>query len=397
MLTLQRLNPLTDPSWDAHLSTFPEATLFHSSAWTRVLCDTYHYDPTYLLLGSSTPSTLDPLDPPRALLPLMGISSWLTGRRGVSLPFTDECAPLASDPAALAPLIAAARTHAHSQGWKYLEFRGGQAHFSRQPAWQPATSFWSHHLPLSPDEPALLARFESSTRRAIRKAEQQNLEIETSTSRVAMEAFYRLVCLTRQRHGLPPQPWLFFENLQKHLLAPGKGCIILARTGQSARDLSPQSTQRSNPSAQSDPPSVPSVPSPCPPCPPAGPVGSPIAGAIYLHSGKTVHYKYGASDDTQQHLRANNLVMWRAITWHAQRGFTSLDFGRTSLYNEGLRRFKLGWGTTESRLDYTRLDPATGRYLSCPDRATGWHSHLFRRVPPSLSRFLGRLLYRHVA
>ena len=31
------------------------------------------------------------------LLPLMEVDSWLTGRRGISLPFTDECEPLYPD------------------------------------------------------------------------------------------------------------------------------------------------------------------------------------------------------------------------------------------------------------------------------------------------------------
>jgi len=122
----------------------------------------------------------------------------------------------------------------------------------------------------------------------------------------------------------------------------------------------------------------------------------PIAAAVYLHSGRLAHYKYGASDETYQHLRANNLVMWHAIQWHAERGFTALDFGRTSLSNEGLRRFKLGWGTEESRLDYFKLDLRTGAFLTAPDRASGCHTRVFRILPLPFSRLVGRLLYRHI-
>ena len=37
-------------------------------------------------------------------------------------------------------------------------------------------------------------------------------------------------------------------------------------------------------------------------------------------------YKYGASDERHQNLRANNRVMWEAIRRHAADGFAILDF-----------------------------------------------------------------------
>jgi len=35
-----------------------------------------------------------------------------------------------------------------------------------------------------------------------------------------------------------------------------------------------------------------------------------VAGAIFFHSGGQAIYKFGASDETFQHFRGNNLVMW---------------------------------------------------------------------------------------
>lgn len=312
-----------------------------------------------------------PPTPPAAVLPLMDIRSWLTGRRGISLPFTDEVAPLAPDFDTFSALLDAARVHGSRSGWKTLEFRGAQSWFAQLPNHQPSTSYWLHRLelnpsaglrpppsglPLSSSNHPLFDRFDSAHRRAIRKAESSGLEIEFATTPEALRHFYSLLCLTRRRHGAPPQPWSFFSALQRHVIAPGQGVTVLARHQ-----------------------------------------GHPIAGAVYLQSGTVVHYKYGASDESFQHLRANNLVMARAIQRHADRGFAALDFGRTSLTNEGLRRFKLGWGTTESRLDYTKLDLATGSCLTAPDRTSGWHTRVFQRLPLPLSRLAGRLLYPHLA
>jgi lipid II:glycine glycyltransferase (peptidoglycan interpeptide bridge formation enzyme) len=123
----------------------------------------------------------------------------------------------------------------------------------------------------------------------------------------------------------------------------------------------------------------------------------PVAGAVFFHFGKTAIYKFGASNEAFQHLRANNLVMWEAIKWHAMRGFAVLDFGRTSLGNEGLRRFKLGWGTRERRIDYFRYDQRKSGFVTARDESSGWHNRIFRILPVSLSRLVGAASYRHVA
>jgi hypothetical protein len=75
------VDPLQHPGWDALLSSREDCSFFQSSAWARVLHDTYGHRPLYLCRISN--SRLE------ALLPLMEVSSWCTGKRGVSLPFTD--------------------------------------------------------------------------------------------------------------------------------------------------------------------------------------------------------------------------------------------------------------------------------------------------------------------
>jgi len=42
--------------------------------------------------------------------------------------------------------------------------------------------------------------------------------------------------------------------------------------------------------------------------------GKNIAGVICFHFGDRVIYKYGASDKDYQHLRVNNLVMWKQFS-----------------------------------------------------------------------------------
>lgn len=339
------VNPLDHTDWDASLAAFPEAGFFHTQAWTRVLHATYGYKPLWLACEEAGRRT--------AVLPLMEVSSWLTGRRGIGLPFTDLAEPLCDAPSTFGRLFERALALGRERAWKYLECRGGRQWLPAAPA---STSFLRHVLPLGSGETGLLAGFEDSVRRAIRKAERGALKLEFAQSAEAMRDFYQLMCLTRRRHGVPPQPYPFFENIQRHVLAGGHGWIVLAREGE-----------------------------------------RPVAGAVFFQFNRHAIYKFGASDESKQHLRANNLVMWRAIQRCAGEGCLDLDFGRTSLGNEGLRKFKLGWGTREEQVGYVRHDFRSSGYVTAKDEAQGWHNRIFQNLPTPFSRLAGHLLYRHIA
>ncbi len=338
-------NPLVLADWDEQILSLPGAGFFHSQAWTRVLQSTYGYEPLFLVQRGQ--------GKPTGLLPLMQVASWLTGRRGIGLPFTDLAEPLCPDAETFRQLYAGALALGRARGWKYLECRGGK---NWQPEIPASTRFLRHTLALNRDETALFAGFADPVRRAIRKAAKGGLRLEFSRTPEAMQAFYRLMGLTRRKHGVPPQPWPFFANIQRHVLAPGHGWIVLAHEGEQA-----------------------------------------VAGAVFFHFNRQVIYKFGASDETRQQLRANNLVFWRAIQHYAQEGCLNLDFGRTSLGNEGLRKFKLSWGTREEPVEYTRFNFRTSSPVTAKDESQGWHNQVFRHLPLPLSRLAGSLLYRHIA
>ena len=88
--------------------------------------------------------------------------------------------------------------------------------------------------------------------------------------------------------------------------------------------------------------------------------------------------------------------MWHAIQSYARQGYHSLDFGRTSTTAEGLRRFKLGFGAQEERIDYLRYDCRQSRFVPIEDEAFGWYNSFMGRMPLSLLRMLGAALYRHL-
>ena len=341
---VQLMDPTEDEAWDAALAEHPQASVFHGSAWAKVLRDTYGYRPAYFILSEAGQF--------RSLLPMMEVKSWLTGRRGVSLPFTDICQPLRFAVPSMKRLIEEAFEWGRRRGWKYLELRGGKEIFPEAPALEV---YFCHELGLAGDEDFLFAQLDGPVRTAIRKAERLGLRTEVSHTLEDMGLFYELHCKTRKRHGLPPPPFRFFRNIHRHILSQRKGMVVITWHGQ-----------------------------------------KPVAAGVYFHSAKEAIYKYGASDNALQELRGNNLVMWEAIKWYSRAGFDRLHLGRTSVTNSGLRRFKLGWGASEHKLDYLRYDLRKDCFVSGRDEAFGWYNRIFNRLPLAISKIIGSILYRHV-
>ena len=291
------INPCTYPNWDDLLLTHPETTFFHTAAWARVLSKSYEYKPLYFTIMENGKLV--------GLIPVMEIDSFLTGKRGVSLPFTDLCNPVALEPDVFVRLLEAAVAHGRKAGWKSLEIRGGEVFLTKEPA---AEQLLFHTLTLNPYEDEVNNSFRSSTYRNIRKAEREGVTINLEHSSSAMEAFYRLHCETRRYHGLPPQPWSFFDNLFKFVVATGKGLVAVAEH-----------------------------------------FGKIIAAAVFLHFHGAATFKFGASERSHLSYRPNNLVMWEAIKEYSQKGFKVFDFGKTEIENIGLRQFKNGWNSDRKK------------------------------------------------
>lgn len=339
------LNPLTYSSWDSQVAAHSGCTFFHSSAWVRVLRETYGHRPFYFcrLVDGRL----------KAILPVMEVSSLWTGRRGVSLPFTDACPSLGTEGGDHACLHDQAIKLGRERNWRYLECKSNRRDW---PGSSPAIAFYGHVVPLERRLPAIFDGFQSATQRNIRRAEAARLKITFSTCHASLCTFYALHNLTRRRHGLPPQGFGFFENIRRHVLALGQGFIVTAQLG----DV-------------------------------------PVAAAIFFHQGRQAIFKFGASNYALQNLRANNLVIWEAIKRYASEGFTHLHLGRTSLCNQGLRRFKRGFGAREERIENCRYDLEKHAFAPENQPAKETSSYLFRCLPLPLLRLAGRMLYPHLS
>jgi Acetyltransferase (GNAT) domain len=339
------VDPRRDPTWERDVLSHAASSLFHRTAWANVLSRTYGHEPTYLYLSRDRKVV--------GLVPMMEIVSPFTGRRGVSLPFSDFCSPLWVGDRKPDTLMDALSELGRQRGWRYFELRGGKEMLPESAI--AAERYYGHKLDLTVGVNVLFGRFRGSVRRAIRRAEKSGLAVVASKTWEAMKDFYRLHVLTRRRHGLPPQPLSFFRNIHEEVIKNDLGFVVLARIGQ-----------------------------------------RPIAAAVFFHSGQEALYKFGASDKRPQQLRGNNLVMWEGIKQLAERGLKTLYFGRTAINDEGLRRFKLSWGSEENLVEYFRFALGHGAWEVTGPNGLGFYHQLFRRLPLLVNRVAGTLMYSHL-
>jgi hypothetical protein len=283
----------------------------------------------------------------------MEVRSPFTGSRGVCLPFSDFCGPLISDSCVAGAIAKKLVDLVLERRWKHVELRGGES--ALFPSASHGATFYAHKLSLGSSTSELWEQLASPVRRAIRKAVRNGVSVEVMRTQDAIYEFYRLHSQTRRRHGLPPQPVRFFLNIYQEMINAGRGFLILARVRSKV-----------------------------------------IAAAMFLEFKNTAVFKFGASDSSFQDLRPNNLVMWEAIPLLTQRGCRLLHLGRTEVENEGLRRFKFGWGTTEEQIQYLRFGESAPGMTERGQRYLSFSNTVFRMLPLALNKLAGAAIYPHL-
>ena len=348
------IQPLDDPRWAAFVAANPRSSVFHSVPWLQALRRTYGYRPVAF-------STSPPGAALRDGLVLCRVSSWITGRRLVSLPFSDHCEPLAGNPRDLALLLSRARAWADAAGCGYVELRPlaqplPQAPLPQTEGWAESSAFAWHRIDLTPGLDRLFGGLhESCIRRKIRRAEREALAYEEGRSESLLRRFYRLQVMTRRRQGLPPQPFAWFRNLAASFGSQLNVRLVSWR-------------------------------------------GLPIAAILTLAHNRSLVYKYGCSDARSHQLGGMPLLFWRAIQDAVAEGFLEFDLGRSDLDNDTLIRFKERLGAVPGRIAYWRCGSACRPSAAVPG---AWSPHraarrVFSLLPESCLMVAGNLLYKHI-
>ncbi len=348
---VHRIHPLQDPRWAEFVDGHRHSSAFHTVAWLKALQRTYGYEPIALTTS-----------PPGAVLEnglvLSSVSSWITGRRLVSLPFSDHCEPLAKDATDEAVFAAELRETLRRDKLRYVELRPKQLRAGPPESSRPTHSYCFHEVDLRPDLSMLFANLhKSSTQRKIRRAEREGLIYKSGRSEELLGAFWDLFLMTRRRRLVPPQPRMWFRNLIDCF-----GEALQIRVAFKTRQ--------------------------------------PVAAILTLRHKDTLVYKYGCSDERFHSLGGTQLLFWRSIEEAKRDGLIAFDLGRTDWDNQGLITFKDRWGAARSTLTYFRLSDASPS-AAAARTGSGWAGRIAKHVVPHLPdrvlAMVGSALYRHIA
>src|ERR1700732_5103568 len=117
-----QFDPTKDARWPELVERHSKASVFHTVGWLQALRQTYGYEPVAF---TTSPPTSDLKNG----LVFCRIDSWLTGRRLVSLPFSDNCELLCESGDDANFLVRSLKSALVEQKWKYLELRPITANF----------------------------------------------------------------------------------------------------------------------------------------------------------------------------------------------------------------------------------------------------------------------------
>lgn len=344
MLNIQIVNPLDIPDWDSRILVFPDATIFHTTAWARVLIESYGFVPYYFFSYQGEEIT--------GVLPLMEVRDLFAGRKAVCLPFSDFCSPLYRDSTIFHEVFEYAKQAARAKQWRSLTISGNAPFPENTPA---SSRYFRHVLRLNTDENLILKNFRNTTRRNIRKATTERVTVEFDKSLDAVREFCRLNCLTRKRHGLPPQPMHFFEKMHQNIMAQSHGMIALGRIGKKV-----------------------------------------VSASVFFEFGKTAFYKYGASDDRYSDTCANYAIKWEAIRSYGSQGYETFCFGKTEPQHVGLLQFKSGWGAEQRTINNYVYNVKNDTFVQSPPKTSGIHNTVFRIMPVPLLKILSFFIYKYM-
>jgi hypothetical protein len=347
------IDPAIDERWDVFVKNHPFGWICHHSGWKRVLEQSFgHMRGHYL-------ATVDGAGQIKAGLPIFEVRSWLTGKRLVSIPFATLSDPLIGGNGDSKGLFDSAIDLSERVGIPRIEIRSHHSHeLIDDERFTQSCVFKHHSLDLNLDLEQIRRSFNyKSVRYEINRSQKSGLILQVAQNENELRLFHKLHTETRGRLGLPPQTYRFFRALWQ-VLGPLDAITLLLAMRE----------------------------------------GELVAGQLFLKYNGRVSMEFEAWDCNKRHLAPNHFLIWEAIVYFRSLGYTSLDFGRTSLNNVSLMDFKRRWGTHVADLPQFYY-PLNSRAVTT-DREDSLAYKTIRQVCKR-SRGLGldlvgRLCYRHL-
>jgi FemAB-related protein (PEP-CTERM system-associated) len=327
--------------WDEYVQAFPGSSIYHLSAWKRVLEPSLGH-PAYYLYAEDEDKGLV------GVLPLTHMKSWLFGSRLISLPCFNYGGVCAGDSAVQMALIRQAMEIARTVGAQHIELRQAESYPWQLPVKQ-------HRVAMVLDLPgswsALWQGFSAKLRNQIRKGEQQGFEFRQGGEE-ELESFYQVFSRNMRDLGTPVQGKKLFQAVLATFPERARICTVYRGA-------------------------------------------KPLASGLVLGFRDTLEIPWASSLREYNSSCANMLLYWGVLRYACDAGYAFFDFGRSAPCS-GTCRFKAQWGAKPRPLywyywlreggDLPALHPENPKYHLA--------IQLWKRMPLPLSRALGPLLAR---
>jgi FemAB-related protein (PEP-CTERM system-associated) len=327
--------------WDGFVSSRADASGYHLWRWRHVFEEAFGHATEYLAARNGDGAIC-------GVLPLVQFDSRVFGRFMVSLPFVNYGGLLTMHSLAAERLLSRASELARARGLRHIELR----HRGRLcPDLAVKTHKVGMTLALPGNEAGAWTALDRKVRNQIKKAEKCGLLAGDGGAELLTD-FYGVFAHNMRDLGTPVYSRNFFAAVMRH--CPDQTRVHVVRQE-----------------------------------------GKAVAAAIsYAYRG-TIEVPWASSLRAYRAMCPNNLLYWGVMRYAIARGFTTLDFGRSTL-GEGTFHFKRQWGAEPAPLFWEYA--LTGR-STLPDQSPANPQFrtaiaVWKRLPVGVATWLGPHIVR---
>jgi FemAB-related protein (PEP-CTERM system-associated) len=328
--------------WDTYVLNHPSGTVFHLTAWKKVIEKSFGHRSRYLIAEENGKIC--------GIFPMFEMKSILFGHYYISIPFAEVGGALADTLEIEIKLINQASEIADSGSTQYLEIRNRK----ELPDLKTKSLYYNFRKQISTDHDENLLAIPRKSRAMIRNAIKKRLVSETGHH--LLPEFYQILSLNYHRLGTPIFSKKYFQNFLS--IFGDKSGILIVRNKE----------------------------------------GELSAAVLYfIFKGQMVPY-YAGSDFTYRYLGPNDFMYWELMKLAVKKNCTVFDYGR-SKEGTGSLNFKKNWGFKPEPLAYQYhlvkaddipdLSPANPKYQK--------KIEIWRKMPLALTKFIGPLIAKHLA
>ncbi|MBN1351294.1 GNAT family N-acetyltransferase [candidate division KSB1 bacterium] len=343
MLTIRELNYKDNEQWDCLVRESDETYFHHQLHWKMFIESQYPklLTPVYLIARNGTEI--------EGVLPLFRFKHRFFGKRLISIPFSTHGGCCARTKEATEALVKRAIQLAQESNADHLELRGLQQY--SMPELVADDTYFTLKLKLEPDFKQLQKKIRATTRRYIRRSEENDFVIKLFSD--DLDAFFKLYSIGQRNLGTPSTGYRYLKNLIENFKSEHH--FALAYHKQKL-----------------------------------------VAGILLRDYKQTATYVLGASLLEYRQLYPNYRLFNEVLKHYSAQGFQWFDFGR-SIEDSGTYFFKRGWGAEPLQFHYHFFLNARkhipGTSQASPKRVM--FANVWKRLPLPVATTLGPAIRRY--